>query len=89
MAKANPLKSEGSAQADGMLAVYEVTKILLGHGADGSVRRAYHRDTGTHRSRPRRTGQPLAGRLPCPWKGRRLFRCPEWTRATDQETATR
>ena len=43
-----------------MLAVYEVTKILLGHGADGSVRRAYHRDTGTHRSRPRRTGQPLA-----------------------------
>ena len=33
MAKANPLKSEGSAQADGMLAVYEVTKILLGHGA--------------------------------------------------------
>ena len=55
MAKANPLKSEGSAQADGMLAVYEVTKILLGHGADGSVRRAYHRDTGTHRSRPRRT----------------------------------
>ena len=59
MAKANPLKSEGSA-ADGMLAVYEVTKILLGHGADGSVRRAYHRHTGTHRSRPRRTGQPLA-----------------------------
>ena len=43
-----------------MLSVYEVTKILLGHGADGSVRRAYHRDTGTHRSRPRRTGQPLA-----------------------------
>jgi hypothetical protein len=61
MAKANPLKSEGSAiQADGMLAVYEVTKILLGHGADGSVRRAYHRETGTHRSCPRRTGQPLA-----------------------------
>jgi hypothetical protein len=40
-----------------MLSVYEVTKILLGHGADGSVRRAYHRETGTHRSRPRRTGR--------------------------------
>ena len=51
-----------------MLAVYEVSKSLLGHGADGSVRRAIHRATGPHRSRPLPSG--IGKPPPSDWEAR-------------------
>ncbi len=47
MEAARPLKSEGGGKADSLADMYQLTKVFLGQGADGSVVRAIHRGTGT------------------------------------------